>query len=77
MIGINREPPRIITSKITPEIVKHKNRLLNTNTYYEKTTDTQFSNKEIAITHSTGHNDPITWPEKLQVSVMLQSRYPH
>ena len=26
---------------------------------------------------SSGHNDPITWPEKLQVSVMLQSRYPH
>ena len=21
--------------------------------------------------HSSGHNDPITWPEKLQVSVML------
>ena len=29
------------------------------------------------VTHSSGHNDPITWPEKLQVSVMLQPRYPH
>ena len=23
------------------------------------------------LEHSSGHNDPITWPEKLQVSVML------
>ena len=23
------------------------------------------------VMHSSGHNDPITWPEKLQVSVML------
>ena len=23
------------------------------------------------LTRSSGHNDPITWPEKLQVSVML------
>ncbi len=30
-----------------------------------------------AVMHSSGHNDPITWPEKLQVSVMLQPRYPH
>ena len=25
----------------------------------------------IEIMRSSGHNDPITWPEKLQVSVML------
>ena len=31
----------------------------------------------LVLTHSSGHNDPITWPEKLQVSVMLQPRYPH
>ena len=81
MIGINREPPRIITSKITPEIVKHKNRLLNTNTYYyEKTTDTQFSNKEIAITHNAVRLDnefesqTSEFLKELTVSTLLQKK---
>ena len=36
---------------------------------YRKEKDPRVAARMLAV-HSSGHNDPITWPEKLQVSVM-------
>ena len=36
---------------------------------YKKEKNPRVAARMLAV-HSSGHNDPITWPEKLQVSVM-------
>ena len=53
IIGVNREPQRIPFGNMPKEIVEHKSRILDRETYYyEKTTDTKYSKKDANVTHN-------------------------